>query len=248
MPLKSLQNALRLLEAFTSQRPVWGVRELSQHSGISPSVVQRILATFRDSGLLQQCPLTKRYEPGARFWEYGQIFRSRLRLDDVVAGELRALSVASGETAWFNILDNQQALCLQVAESPRDVIIAIRAGERTPLCLGSRGKVMLAFLPQAQRELIVQQAESPREPEEKCRLLSTLDAIRRQRWCLSQGERLENVTGISVPLFKPGGEVFASLTMGGPSSRLSEELTRSLLPLVQAAGGRIAAQWNTVNG
>lgn len=99
--MKSLCNALRILDAFSLQPPVWGVRELSQYSGLSPSVVQRALAAFHDGGFLQQCPQSKRYEPGARFWEYGQIFRSHLRLDDVIARELRALADASGETAWF---------------------------------------------------------------------------------------------------------------------------------------------------
>ncbi|CRL45608.1 hypothetical protein SGGMMB4_03476 [Sodalis glossinidius str. 'morsitans'] len=68
---------------------------------------------------MQQCLHSKRYEPGARFWEYGQIFRSRLRLDDIIARELRALADVSGETDWFTVLDNEQALCVQVAESVR---------------------------------------------------------------------------------------------------------------------------------
>lgn len=243
--MKSLRNALRLLDAFSLERPVWGVRELSQYSGLSPSVVQRALAAFRDGGFLQQCPYSKRYEPGTRFWEYGQIFRSRLRLDDVIARELRALADISGETAWFTVLDNEQALCVQVAESPRDVIIAIRSGERTPLSLGSRGKVILAFLPQAQRERLVQQSTPPAAQR---RLLDALDTVRRQGWWLSRGERLENVTGLSVPLFNAGGEVFASLTLGGPTDRLPENVTMSYIPHPLTARRAIAAGWHTLNG
>ncbi|CRL45609.1 Bacterial transcriptional regulator [Sodalis glossinidius str. 'morsitans'] len=49
------------------------------------------------------------------------------------------------------------------------------------------------------------------------RLRDALDFIRREGWWLSRGERLENVTGLSVPLFNAGSEVFASLTLGGPT-------------------------------
>ncbi|WP_308825086.1 IclR family transcriptional regulator [Sodalis praecaptivus] len=245
MTMKSLRNALRILDAFSLQRPVWGVRELSQYSGLSPSVVQRALAAFRDGGFLQQCPQSKRYEPGARFWEYGQIFRSHLRLDDVIARELRALADASGETAWFTVLDNEQALCVQVAQSARDVIIAIRSGERTPLCLGSRGKVMLAFMPPTLRERQLRQVTAPAAQR---RLLDALATIKRQGWWLSRGKRLENVTGLSVPLFNTGGEVFASLTLGGRTSRLPDEVTMSYLPALLAARRAIAACWHTLNG
>ncbi|MGL9773048.1 MAG: helix-turn-helix domain-containing protein [Sodalis sp. (in: enterobacteria)] len=119
--MKSLRNALRILDAFSLERPVWGVRELSQYSGLSPSVVQRALTTFRDGGFLQQCPHSKRYEPGARFWEYGQIFRSRRRLDDIIARELRALadvSAAKSPSLLYWIMNRRCACRWHRAPAP----------------------------------------------------------------------------------------------------------------------------------
>lgn len=85
-------------------------------------------------------------------------------------------------------------------------------------------------------------------PAAQRRLLDALATIKRQGWWLSRGERLENVTGLSVPLFNAGGEVFASLTLGGPTSRLPEEVTMSHLPALLAARRAIAACWHTLNG
>ncbi|MBT9432926.1 hypothetical protein JZM24_13705 [Candidatus Sodalis endolongispinus] len=79
-------------------------------------------------------------------------------------------------------------------------------------------------------------------------MLDALDTLRRQGWWLSRGERLEHVTGLSVPLFNAGGEVFASLTLGGPTDRLPEKVTMSHLPALLAARRTIAAGWHTLNG
>ncbi|MGL9773049.1 MAG: IclR family transcriptional regulator domain-containing protein [Sodalis sp. (in: enterobacteria)] len=143
-------------------------------------------------------------------------------------------------------MDNEQALRVQVAQSARAVIIAIRSGERsTPLSLGSRSKIMLAFLAQAQRARLVEQSTpSAAQPRRR----GALDFIRREGWWLSRGERLENVTGLSVPPFNAGGEVFASLTLGGPTDRLPEDVTTSYLPHLLTARRAIAAGWHTLNG
>jgi DNA-binding IclR family transcriptional regulator len=49
-----------LLKSFTRENPVWGVRELSKESGMSHSVVYRILATFEKQGFLVKDEQTKK--------------------------------------------------------------------------------------------------------------------------------------------------------------------------------------------
>ncbi|QKJ86932.1 IclR family transcriptional regulator [Paramixta manurensis] len=231
--MSALNTALNLLKAFTPEKPSWGVRELSQWSGISSSTVQRVLATYCSQGLMQQNAVTRRYEIGIGFWQYGMLFRQHLRLDTLIAETVKNLADQSGETAYCSMPDGETAICVQLTESRQDIVIAIRNGERTPLHLGSRGKAILAWLPEARRQAVI--AELVTDPTKRLTLEAQLSQLRQCGWILSRGERLPNVTGISVPLLKASGEIFASLTIGGPSDRMSEQKVAACLPLLQQA-------------
>jgi DNA-binding response OmpR family regulator len=52
-----------------------------------------------------------------------------------------------------------------------------------------------------------------------------LAAVRTAGWCLSRGDRLADVVGISAALFDVRGEVFASVTAGGPASRIGKPVS-----------------------
>ena len=235
--MKSLNTALDLLKAFTPEKPSWGVRELSQWSGIPSSTVQRVLATYSAHGMMKQSPVTRRYEIGIGFWQYSMLFRQRLQLDTIIAETVKNLADKSDETAYCSMPDGQSAICVQLTESRQDIVIAIRVGERTPLHLGSRGTAILAWLPPAQRRQIMEDALP--DPAERQALEQRLAQLRQRGWILSRGERLSNVTGISVPLLKPSGEIFASLTIGGPSERMSDGKVEHCLALLQQAKAQL---------
>lgn len=220
MKPRSLDTALGLLERFTADHPQWGVRELAVASGLAPSMVQRVLATFHDHGLLERTPARK-YRLGVRLWELGSRFRDQFQLADVVLDRLRALAEATGETAWLSLLQGDEAVCVQLCESRESVRVAIHLGGRTPLHAGSRGKVMLAFLPPPRRDALLA-AAFPDSPERRDAFTRELEEARRQGWCLTCGERLAGVVGLSAPLFDRAGAVFASVTVGGPAARMPE--------------------------
>jgi DNA-binding IclR family transcriptional regulator len=248
MELKGLDSALSLLSHFSAENERWGVRELSARTGIGPSVVQRILATYQRHGFLQQCPDTRKYRLGVRLWELGTVFRDQLRLGDEVLALLQRTAHETGETVYLNTLEKDDAICVQISEGAESVRVAIRLGERTPLHAGSRGKVMLAFLPDAHRAEILEAAFGGRPAAEAtgCQqaLEGDLAAIRRQGWCLTRGERLTDVVGISVPIFDRRGGVTASVTAGGPLVRMTDAKVAHCIPLLLSLGRAVQAHFH----
>lgn len=246
MELKSLDTALSLLSHFSVTHQEWGVRALSQHSGVSPSVVQRILATFQLHGFLRQCPDTRRYRLGLRFWELGVVFRDQFQLGAHVADLLRVGADRTGETVYLNMLDGDEAVCVQTAESPESVKVAIRLGERTSLLAGSRGKVLLAFLDDERQRRILDAAFGAQAAVDARRtgLEQDLTRIRAQGWCLTHGERLADVVGLSVPIRDRQGRVFASVTVGGPALRMTEAKVLACVPVLLALGRELQDHFN----
>ncbi|SEQ24288.1 transcriptional regulator, IclR family [Faunimonas pinastri] len=224
--MKSLDQALCLLARFSADAPLLGVRELSASTGISSSAVQRMLATFQQHGFVQQCPQTRKYRLGSRLWELGLLFRQQFQLGDVLQDLLQAAAETTGETVYLNMLEGDEALCVQIAESPESVKVAIRLGERTPLHAGSRGRVMLAFLPPPRRAAILNAALAGMPPEEAAARSEGIEAslaeVRAKGWCQSNGERLDGVVGLSGPIFDLQEKVIASVTVGGPATRMTK--------------------------
>ena len=243
MELKGLDTALTVLSHFTAENGRWGVRELSAKTGIASSVVQRILATYQRHGFLRQCPETRKYSLGVRLWELGTLFRSQFRIEDAVTDLLRKTAIESGETVYLNMLDGDRAVCVQISDGPESVKVAIRLGEGTPLLAGSRGKVLLAFLPEAERASILAAAfgtlAEPEAASRRATLTQELEMIRAQGWCQTHGERLTDVVGISVPIFDRRNAVFASVTIGGPSARMTEDKVAHCIPRLLAVGAEL---------
>lgn len=249
MELKNLDTALRLVALFSRDTPLLGVREIATKLELSPSVVHRIAATYLRFGYLRQDEATKKYGLGVRFWEMGLLFRANFSLDDTMQSLLEAVASETGETVYLNVLESDEAICVHVAENTQGLKLAIRLGERTPLIAGSRGRVILAFLPQQQRDVILETAVADGKlgSDRISEYIGELSDVKRKGWCLSTGERLAGVTGISFPIFDVQERIVASVTVGGPQARMTDEKIEQSLPLMKRLSLQIQANMQKFN-
>ncbi|MFJ4264586.1 IclR family transcriptional regulator [Paenarthrobacter nicotinovorans] len=222
--MKSLTTALEGLSLFIAEPRAWGVREFAERAGIAPSNAHRILASLKQAGYLEQKPAGKTYSLGIRALELGEAYRRSVNLNLELQAILDEAALSTGETVYLNFLDGTDVVCTQKASGSAGLQLQIVVGERSSLFRGSRGRAILAFLPETQREHLIadylQQQEVPQAlrdlvaPEELLR-------IRTRGYCFSVGERLNGVAGVSTPVRKDGA-VTASITIGGASERFDE--------------------------
>ena len=69
--LRSVNNALAVLESFSVERPEIGVTELSQALGLGKSTVHRLLTSLASRGYVRKNPDTERYCLGFKAFEVG---------------------------------------------------------------------------------------------------------------------------------------------------------------------------------
>lgn len=238
MSLKTLDNALELIKYFNQENPSWGVRELAKESGIGHSIVYRVLSTFEKQGFLYQNTASRKYELGMKLMEYGLMIQSSLKMADLIHPIMKRVGQEAGESVFLTWLDNKDALCVDVVEAPQTIKFTVTVGSRTPLYAGAANKTIMAFLPREVQLEIIEQglvtltAKTMVNPNE---LLHDLEKIRANGWCTTEGEFKEDVVGIGVPLFSRQGNILASLTIAGPSYRLSDKVTDLLLVLQSGA-------------
>src|SRR5439155_3549906 len=103
--LRSVNNALAVLESFSVERPELGVTELSPALGLGKSTVHRLLTSLAARGYVRKNPQTERYCLGFRAFEVGLLAAGRGAIREIVAPFLRRLMLASKETVHLGVLD-----------------------------------------------------------------------------------------------------------------------------------------------
>jgi IclR family KDG regulon transcriptional repressor len=108
------------------------------------------------------------------------------------------------------------------------------------------GKVLLAYLPEPEREKILEQLELKRFTENTASNLQELQTElhrTRKNGCACDLEEHElHIRCIAAPIWDHSGVVNASLSVTGPAVRMSNGRLRQIAPLIREAGLKISTQ------
>ncbi|WP_269409444.1 IclR family transcriptional regulator [Lentibacillus daqui] len=226
MTLKTLGTALDVLSKFTEQNSEWGLRELAKEMDMNHTVLYRILKTYESKGFLVQDHVTKRYELGSKMLDLLSAARHKVHLSDFAVPIMNSLSNETNESVFLTWRDGFAGTTVEISESPQQIKFAVSIGYKTPLYAGASCKVIMAFLPLEEQMKILQNGTkkfTDRTLVDKEEILSSLQEIKQQGWCYSEGEFSEDVFGIGVPIFGRDKKILGSLTVAGPIYRINPD-------------------------
>jgi DNA-binding IclR family transcriptional regulator len=107
------------------------------------------------------------------------------------------------------------------------------------------GKVLLAHLPAAERRAYLAAgpfvALTPNTITDPAVLASTLDEVRAQGFASDDGEIVEDLVCLAVPIRAPDGRVPAAISVSRQAGRRPTAAVEELLPLLTAAAREIEA-------
>lgn len=211
-------RAMQVLDAFALGESHLSLAELSRRCSLHKTTVLRIARTLAQSGyLVQREDGDWRLGP-ATGW-LGARYQAGFDVQNVLEPALRALTLASGESAAFYVREGQVRTCLVRVEGPQALRHHARMGEGLPLDRGSPGRVILAF---------------SGEPG------ALYEEIRQRGYHWSIGEREQGVATISAPVFGMHWRLLGSVCVSGPASRLPQQKLEDLAKTVVAAANQLS--------
>ena len=244
--LHTLARAAAILDCFTLEHPELGVRETARMVNCSSSAAGRLLAAMKEMGILNQNPVTRAYSMGARPLIWAGVYAGTLDIRNKALPALGELHRTTHETVSLYVLDGNERLCIERLESPQNVRIVGRIGRRLPLHAGSGGKVLLAFLPPAKQEEILNTVPldplTPNTIVDPNQLRAELQKIRQQGYAISTGEWLTEAAGIGAPVFDQNNNVIGALTISGPTQRFTEDIVQQYIPLVTRVADQLSRE------
>ena len=168
-------------------------------------------------------------------------------LIDVARPAVTDLMRRTGETVFLGTLtgDRTSVVYVDKVESDHVIRYAGGVGDRRPLHATSSGKVLLAFLPEAERDQILDVLSLSRHTDRTItslpELRASLEEIRRTGVCVTVDEILPGASGIAAPVFDRTGRVAGACAIGGPTHRVRPRL-RALAAEVKATAQELSAR------
>jgi len=243
--VQSLDRALDILEKIVYADKAIGITELSNSLGLHKSTVYRLLATLAYRGYVQQDYENPRYKVGIKLLEIGNIALDRLEIRKEIRPLLEELMTLSGETVHLGILDKGEVVYIDKVESPQTIRMYSSIGKRAPVHCTGLGKALIAFLPPAEINNIIQQkglkGYTSNTITDKEEFLKHLYEIRLKGYSMDNIEHEEGIRCVAGPIFDHRGEVVAAVSIASPVMRVTEEKVQEYIKLIKEYTKRMSS-------
>jgi IclR family transcriptional regulator, acetate operon repressor len=219
LSVRAVERALDILLAFRPQDDALTVSELLVRVDLSRPTLYRLLRTLQGKRFLVSSGDPQRFRLGPAVAQLAHVWTAALDLGAVAEPMMRNLWNETGETVALFVPEGTFRVCL--AEMPSIQALSFRrgVGYRESLALGASGKAILAHLP-AIRHKLESRADGLRiDPKRHARELAL---IKDRGFAISKSELIQGAVAVSAPFFNGAGEVAGSLSVFGPSVRVSD--------------------------
>lgn len=229
--VKAVETSLDIVEAL---READGARvsELADVLDISNSSVHRHLTTLREANYV-----TKEgdvYYLSLQFLELGEYVRNRKEIFRMAEPKVDEIAAETGERVQFVVEEHGYVRYVHLATGEHAVKTISGVGKRVRMHAVAAGKAILANLPESRAREIVDRRGLPAFTEntitDEERLFEELEEIRERGVSYSEGELVDGLNAVGVPVWCPGERVLGALTVAGPAHRIKGDVFRAEIP------------------
>ena len=244
--VQSLARGLRVIRAFTVDRPEMTLSDIARATDLSRATARRFLLTLVDLGYVRTDG--KLFTLTPRVLELGFSYFSGLSLPEVARPHLEQLSRDLGESTSASLLDGDDIVYVARVPTRRIMTVGISIGTRLPAYATSMGRVLLAALPSAELDACLVRLDptgfTPSTLTDPERLRSELDAVREHGWSVVDQELEVGLRSVAVPVRRGAATVAAinvSTTTGTSTlERIRDEFVPALLTTAERIGADLA--------
>jgi len=219
MPIiQSVERALQILDLFNEQATELKITDISKQMGLSKSTLHSLLKTLQLHGYIDQNPENGKYRPGMKLVERGHFVVSTMDIRQKAKHWLTDLSERTGQTTHLGILDGREGVYIEKIEGKLAAIAYSRIGRRLPVHATAIGKVLIAWLSDAE-------------------LNTLLDGY---EYTTFTPATLQGVRCVSVPVRNHESRVIAALSLSTLTSRVNDDELARFREQLQEAGRQLS--------
>lgn len=241
----ALDKSMRIFELL-SRQPRATFSQIQQGAVLPKSTTSSLLASLVAHGLVKV--EGGRYSLGLRWYEFGSKVEQELDIKQIAQAPLARLRDATELTCHLGVLEGTAAIYVLKLESPSAIIVRSWVGRRLSLHASGLGKVLLAWLPENERErllsginFVTYTRRTITDPEAFRRELA---ATRSRGWAFDDAEGHDGVYCIAAPILNRDGRAVAAISASGVSVQIAADSIPALSDRVVATAAEISTAYN----
>ena len=241
--VNTVYKAVKILETIGEGKPL-GVSEISRELDIPKSSTYSILETLKSEGFVEKEEHSNKFNLGTSLIELGYRAQNDLSICRMARPYLNGINRETDETVHLTLLDNDEVLYVDCVESKRRLRTYSVIGIRAPLYCTAVGKAIMAELTDSHVKQIISRKGLPQLTDltitNKNILFQDLEETRIRGYAIDNMEHEDHLICVGAPIKNAAGEIFASLSVSGPSNRMPEERISQIGNLVKNATEEIS--------
>ncbi|MEL6645406.1 MAG: IclR family transcriptional regulator [Pseudomonadota bacterium] len=218
MRTESVERAMSILMAFSTQTPRLTLADLARETGLHKSTILRLTNSMQIYGFLIR-DADGTFTIGASIWRLGLIFRQDFNNGEQVRPILRKLVELTGETASFYVRAGQERVCLYRENSSNLMRFHLEEGMRMALNTGASGTVLRHFSGET---------------------VADLSVFTEKGTVTSAGAHNPSIASIATPVFDAGGNLRGALAVSGLINRFDETARAQAVPMLEDLASQLS--------
>lgn len=241
----AVEKALSILEAVVGSSAPISMSAIERATGLPRPTAHRVTNGLIEAGYIERESRQRGHGPGPRLVSLAHRLllngSPRARRLDI----LNALSRETGESSHFALMRGASAHILDQAASPAALAVRYDSNELLPIHGLACGRLMLAHLPESQRESMLAACTLSKLTErtitDRRRLAASLKEIRDAGLCIEEGEHVDGIVSMAVPVLAKTGALIGAVGLAIPHVRFDASQSRRFAGALRGAASQMAA-------
>lgn len=241
----ALLRGLAIIEWICGQDRAVSSAEAADAVALPKATVHRMALQLEQEGYLQRVPGSKRFAGGPRLHNLALAALSNSVIGAPRHAILQALSEEIQETCNCTMLEGNHVVYFDRVEANWPYRIHLPVGSHVPLHCTASGKLFLALMPGSQQERLLRTLDLARHTDltvtDRSRLQSQLSRIREEGVSIDEGEYLDGLISLAIPVFDEHGRMCFAIAAHAPTARRNVSELRQFLPAMRRAAGKLSS-------
>ncbi|PKI03415.1 IclR family transcriptional regulator [Glaciecola sp. 33A] len=236
-----LIRGLKILQAFSSEKPFLGVSDIARELDVSRSTAFRLSLTLENMGFLKRVKHSKKYCLGLKVLDLGFKLLAGMDIVDIARPHMEELSENTKVCSHLAVRDGISVVYIARILGKHHTVSSVGVGTRFPAYATSTGRILLANLSIAELATLYEGIElkkiTKNTPLTIGDLINQIEQDKSDGYTLSWETYEKNLASLAVPIRDNTREIVASLNVSCPTTTYSRsELLEQVLPeLMQKA-------------
>lgn len=242
--IQSLEVGGELLLALARSPSAMALKDLAKAAGMSPSKAHPYLVSWSKLQLVEQDPITGRYDLGEQALRLGLTAIQRINPVRTALDELRQIEIDTRCSTAIAVWANMGPTIIHFMETDYPLNVYLRSGTVLSLANTAAGNVFAAYMPESIVTAALKDdqhrfAGQP-EPTTLAELAPMIAKVRELGISRSIGQAVPGVNSICAPVFDASGKIALAISLMRPGTKSDADPQGEMARMVKATAARIS--------